>query len=573
MIAAACVVHFLHQLLIIVLRIRHCIRIKPRGCGRNQRKVTGMSTFAAPPKPSGPPTRESAPELPDARVLEDKTPSWFRSTPASALSTFLIGIVFILMASRPLWHTDLWDHLNYGQNILATRSVSVTEPLLRLCRGVSMVNIPWLAQVGMASLNNRFGLTALQFVYALLIALSLAVIVWRGSKQSHSLIGGLLAAGLFFKVNLDQLLVIRPQLAGVLFYVIVASWSLGRRKHSMFSWIGMPLMFVLWANVHGSFSMGLFLLGLTAVGRFGDVLVISRSLKVALLDRELHRTLLLLQVCGIAVLLNPAGLAIYPEVLNVAGNPNIESMFEWDALTLRTAQGQSAAAVALLAFFAIKLSPRRMHCGEMLSFVVIGLMAAYSARMLNWWAPIAGLVTGTHLIAGMRRTAVWLKRRQPAKPSGLWTVVQAGLLWILFAMTPFGIQVLHGRVPDANRLVSPETPLSTVAYLDSMESIPNGICFIPAEWSGYVMNRGPKSLEPMVNLHVHVIPTQVWNDYIRLINGPSDWQSLMDEYGINLAVVDKNRQPGLHKNLKGSSDWTAKFEDRQGAVFVRKNPI
>lgn len=514
-----------------------------------------------------------APELPDARVLEDKTPEWIRTTSVSTGFVVLIGLVFVLFASRPLWHTDLWDHLNYGQNILATKTVSATEPLMRLCRGVSMVNIPWLAQVGMAALHNRFGLTALQFGYAATIAISLGVIAWRAVKLSHSALGGILAAAIFFKVNLDQLLVIRPQLGGVLFYCIVVAWLLGRSKHSRAAWIGLPIMFAVWANVHGSFSMGLLLMGLAGVGRFGDVLAISHSFRIACGDRELHRTILLTQVCAAAVLLNPAGLAIYPEVLNVAGNPNIESMFEWDALTLRSAQGQSAAAAALLAFIAIKLSPRRMHCGEMLAFVITGLLAAWSARMLNWWAPLAGILTATHLIAAMRKSTKWMQNPQPAKATGLWTLVNGGIIWILFALTPFGIQMVHGRVPDANRMVSPETPLATVAFLDSMETLPRGIAFVPAEWAGYVMNRGPKSLEPMVNLHVHVIPEQVWNDYMRMINGPSDWQGLMDEYGINLAVVDMSRQPALAKRFKESADWSAQYEDRQGIVYVRNRPI
>lgn len=511
--------------------------------------------------------------LPDARVLEDKTPDWMRSTPTSVLFTVLIGFVFILMASRPLWHTDLWDHLNYGQNILETKSVSETEPLMRLSRGVSMVNIPWLAQIGMAALNHRFGLTSLQFLFASLIAVSLGIVAWRSVRLSRSAIGGIVAAAIFLKVNLDQMLVIRPQLAGLLFYCIVVAWSLGRRRHSKAVWIGLPLMFVLWANIHGSFSMGLLLMAITGIGRFGDVRVISKSLRLALLDRELHRTILLTQLCAAAVLINPAGLAIYPEVLNVAGNPNIGSMFEWDALTLRSAQGQSAAAVALLAFMAIKLSPRRLHCGEVLAFVVTGLLAMWSARMLNWWAPVAGILAGTHLLAAMRKSTRWLKNAQPGEPRGIWTVVNVLLIVIFCLPTRFGESVRRGVTPPLARLVSRETPLATVDFLESMKTLPQGIAFVPAEWAGYAMNRGPRSLEPMVNLHVHVIPEQVWNDYIRLINGPTDWNGLMDEYGINLAVVDKDRQPGLLKRIRESPDWTADYEDHQGVVFTRNGPI
>ena len=122
-----------------------------------------MSTVLEKPETSESPEFGSTPQLPDASVLEDRTPEWIRMTPTSSLFVLLIGVVFALLASRPLWHTDLWDHLNYGQNILETRIISDTEPLMHLCRGVRMINIPWLAQVGMAAINNRFGLTGLQF--------------------------------------------------------------------------------------------------------------------------------------------------------------------------------------------------------------------------------------------------------------------------------------------------------------------------------------------------------------------------------------------------------------------------
>ena len=526
-------------------------------------------------KPETPHSAEPnrGPQLPDASVLEDRTPEWIRATPTSALFVLLTGTVFIWLVYQPLWHTDLWDHLNYGQDIIETRRVSDTEPLLHLCRGVRMINIPWLAQVGMAAINNRFGLTGLQFSYGLVIAMCLAVIAWRSVRTSHSAIGGFIACAVFLKINLNQLLVIRPQLVGVLFYCIVVAWMFGRQKHSKLSWIAMPLMYVLWANTHGSFSMGLMLMGLAGVGRFGDVLVISKSLRVALLDRELHGTILLTQLCAAAVLLNPAGFAVYPEVFNVVGNPNIGSMYEWDALTWRSAQGQAAAAAALLACMAILLSPRRKHCGEILAFVFTGLLAMWSGRMLNWWAPIAGIVIGTHLIAVIRKSTPWLRNPRPGKRTGLWTLVNLGLVLILFAFTSLGGQVLQGRVSNAQQLVSKETPLATVSFLNSAERLPRGISFVPAEWAGFVMNRGPESVAPMVNLHVHLIPEQVWNHYLRLMNGSSDWSRLMDQYGINMAVVDKDRQPELTKRIRESVDWTAQYEDRQAVVFFRNKEI
>ena len=70
-------------------------------------------------KLNGPQIPEALPttELPDASVLEDRTPEWIRTTPTSALFMLLIGVVFALMANRPLWHTDLWDHPNSARQM------------------------------------------------------------------------------------------------------------------------------------------------------------------------------------------------------------------------------------------------------------------------------------------------------------------------------------------------------------------------------------------------------------------------------------------------------------------------
>jgi hypothetical protein len=98
----------------------------------------------------------------------DFAPHWLRTSATTTLLVAVAGTVFLYLASRPLWHTDLWDHLNYGNLILKTGTVPDVEPLMTMAAGVRMVNVAWLSQLGMAALNQKFGLTALQFLSALL---------------------------------------------------------------------------------------------------------------------------------------------------------------------------------------------------------------------------------------------------------------------------------------------------------------------------------------------------------------------------------------------------------------------
>ncbi|MCA9049288.1 MAG: hypothetical protein KDA89_11205 [Planctomycetaceae bacterium] len=510
--------------------------------------------------------------LPDARVLEDKTPEWCRMSAASSALVFVLGLVLIVFANRPLWHSDLWDHINYGQHILHTHSVAKTEPLLVLADGMPFVNTAWGAQVLMAAAyeSPKLGLPSLQFAYAAMITACLAVIAAFVLRKSRSVIFAILSAVILLAVNWQQFLIIRPQLPGLTFFctlITLLQTGIVRRR---WSWFCLPLMFAVWANVHGSFSVGLLVFGLHIVGTSADLLLRTRSVRCSLLNRSVVRQILLLQLCASAVLLNPNGLALYDAVLRVGSHPNIASMYEWDPLTLRMKQGQAFAVAAIILLLVLRLSPRRLKSTELLPLVVTGLLALWSSRMINWFAPVAAMTIGCHGAAAWRCLRKQIRPLLPTQRTGLWTVVNLGLCWIFFGLTSFGLQTVHGKPTDPARLVSAETPRNLLSYFHESKPLPAGVAFVPAEWAGFLMQFGPTELRPMVNLHVHVIPEEVWNDYLRLISGPSDWNGLLDRYGIDLVITDKLKQPRLTKLIADSADFAKDFEDAQSVVFRRR---
>ncbi|MDG1895508.1 MAG: hypothetical protein P8J37_11400 [Fuerstiella sp.] len=525
------------------------------------------------------PTNTEAPEpnepLPDASVLEDKTPEWCRMSAAVAAFLLALGLVLMVFANRPLWHSDLWDHINYGEHILEYQVVSKTEPLVSLAEGMPTVNSAWLSQVGMALVSRTAGLgvPALQFFYAVLIVVALGAVGYSVTKRSSSAAFGILSCMIFLAVNWQQFLIIRPQSVGVaLFSIVLALLTTGGVRKRL-SWFALPLIFAVWANCHGSFAMGLLLMGLFIVGRVVDVFVRTRSITQAIQNRQTIRLVLMTQLCAAAALLNPSGLAIYHEVLRVGSHPNIATMYEWDPLTLRMKQGQMTAAAAVLLLLALRSSPRRLRATEMLPLLVTGGMALWSGRMLNWFAPVCAVVICVHGAAGWRVLRKVRRRTVPYRRTGLWTVVSLGLCWIFFGFTSFGLQTLHGRTPELRRSLSTGTPIEPLEYLSTLEDVPPGIAFMPAEWAGFLTRFGPTELKPMVNLHVHVIPEKVWTDYVRLLDGPADWDGLLDRYGINFVIADKIRNAALIQNIRESPDYETQYEDVQAAIFVRIQTI
>ena len=70
-------------------------------------------------------------------------------------------------------------------------------------------------------------------------------------------------------VPYQQLIIARPQLAGMVCFTIVLAILTALRWRKLF-WVMMPVTFALWANLHGSFPMGLLLIGCFVAGRAVD---------------------------------------------------------------------------------------------------------------------------------------------------------------------------------------------------------------------------------------------------------------------------------------------------------------
>ena len=55
----------------------------------------------------------------DASVLQDQTPAWARMRRSSCVLVIALGITFLWFSVQPLYHSDLWAHLKYGEFIVA----------------------------------------------------------------------------------------------------------------------------------------------------------------------------------------------------------------------------------------------------------------------------------------------------------------------------------------------------------------------------------------------------------------------------------------------------------------------
>lgn len=514
---------------------------------------------------------EGRPEKPE---LPDRLPEEYRLSSHSAIFALTLGLTFWFCCLRPLWHTDVWGHLTYGEWIWNHRQVPKSEPLMPLAEGVPWVDTAWLSQLGTLGLWNLWGLVGLQFFFAATVTISAGLLARSLYSVTRSAIWSVVGVGLLGLLNWQQLFVDfpslyalwRPQLAGLVCYLAVFNWLASNRIQKQ-DWILIPGIFVLWANLHGSFLIGLGLIGVWTLGRAGDLFRRTGQWSVVWSDRRTMSWLMILELSAVAALMNPYGLSLYFEVLNFASSPNLQELLDWEPLTIRRSQGQWFVAMVVALAIAYRHSPRRVSFSEAMLLIGLGLWTLWTSRILVWWTVPACYFLIVQLWAGLEARQ---RRREPFVPparKGLWTVATIGLCWIFFAISPFGVRVMHGRQLDFRKSVSLGTPVDAVDFLKKEQ--PSGLIYNAYEWGDYLRWAGGPQMRIFLNSHAHLVPPEVWRAYRSIASGSTSSVDLLDRYGAQVVFVDLARHQELVSTLKKSNQWSEVYRDGIAVILTR----
>jgi hypothetical protein len=177
-------------------------------------------------------------------------------------ATLLFGVVIFSVAvfafnQRFLADPDTYWHIATGRWMLAERAFPTHEVFSHTAAGQPWVNMEWLAQIILASTYDWFGWRGLIVLCGVVTALTFGLLFALLARELRATVAlGAAAISLLFAANH---FLARPHL---LTFPIIVVWTafLARaseenRRPSL--WL-LPLM-VLWANLHGGFTLGLVL--------------------------------------------------------------------------------------------------------------------------------------------------------------------------------------------------------------------------------------------------------------------------------------------------------------------------
>ncbi|MBX9789463.1 MAG: hypothetical protein K2Y37_11155 [Pirellulales bacterium] len=463
----------------------------------------------------------------------------------------------------PLNHTDIWGHMALGRRMVETSHTLTSEPFRFHEANEPFFNPSWLSQVTLYLWYEATGAEGLVLAQMLLAVAAAGVMMLalraRDVPPAWSIVLGV--ASHFLALPIVGTM--RPQSFAPLLCATLL-FGLARVERSRLPLFWLPPLLTLWANLHGSFLMGLFVLGLWTVGQAYEARRATSDSRRSAARAVVRRLVLLCALCTAATFANPDGPALLWQAALFSRGSNLARIVEWQPLVLKSLGGLLFYSSLLVTMVLLRRSPRRFTAAEVLVLLAVGLSTLSAIRMLAWWALVWTWIVGPHLAALVpfnRRDEFVVDPGPNVKRA--WLALAAIFVTILWS--PPARALVDGRPRPEAVIASPATPI----YLadDLVESKSAGRFFSRMDWGDYILWRTHGALQPMVYAHVHNVPPVVWSDYEELAAGSPAWLRIVDHYRLKYLVLCPQRQPVLCQMALESPRCRLVYRDEQGLVF------
>jgi hypothetical protein len=495
------------------------------------------------------------------------------------LLTVLFGVVFLYYSYIPLFHSDIWGHVIYGEWILENGQLPNVDPYLKLADGVPVTCTAWLGQVIFGAAFRADGAEAVSVIFGVANLATWLILTVACYLRSRSLWSAVAAAFFCWIASWSRHAVVRPEIFGSLcFAALLLVVTLRAQSSSETSKLastgrnvlfnfGVGLIFALWANLHGSFIVGFGILGCQLLGRAIDTGVQSRSLMSILRDRDCWRWLVTCEVALLATLANPYGIDLLIHTLVFPSNPNLKDVLEWFSLEMVSYEGIEIGFSWIVLAILLRFSRVSFRPADVLMLSIFCFATVLRVRMQNWYAPVFAVVLAPHIADVASRVGLRFQSDETRSP--LNARLALFVIWVCFAVSPVSRPLLGGDERPADKLFGQATPVKLTQFLRSHS--PGGQVLNPQWWGDWLAAFGPGDIEMFMTTNaVHIAPQRLWQDYMSLARGSQPFEETLDRYRVNTIIVHKELQVQLERKTRRLAGWKIVYEDDLGLVAMRE---
>ena len=467
----------------------------------------------------------------------------------------LILLQFFFSMYRPdMNDPDIWWHLRNAQYLFAHHQFPRQDMFSFTVAGYPWINHEWLSEIPYYLAYRAFGLVGLKSVAFFVLGgifLLLLYLCFQESRNFKASVTGCYFATFLATVSFGPRTILFGYVYLLILLIILQRFRI--RGHAPL-WV-LPPLFCLWANTHGSWSLGLilfFLVGVSGLleGSWGRVDAVRWT------PTQL-RQLVIAGVASVAALfVNPFGwrLVYYPFDLAFKQKLNIAHVMEWISVDFHELRGKMVLVLVIGLLLGALLRDRRWNLGELLML----LFALYSGVTYIRFLVLLGLVAAPVLA----KTLDFFPLYRPLDDTP--KINTAVILLIVGVMVYFWPHEAKIR-----RSIEETYPSGVLSYL--REHLPQGNLLNFYLWGGYLGWHDP-NLKVFVDSRVDIFEyAGVLKDYLDLLGADNYGHRpdpILDKYNIHYVLFppSDSKNP-LHNGgalvdvLQHDSRWKTLYKD------------
>ena len=470
---------------------------------------------------------------------------------AGLVTLLSAGTVVEAVRIGSLRNPAVWGHLRDGMWILENRRVPRTG-IFSQAVNLSWHDFSWGYDTVAAITYRIFGLRAvpaLAMGFRVLVAAALFLLAFRAGR----LLGAIAVAA----IGLYAVSGIGPASTGasvVLFAVellLLGEWRAAPESRVKY---GLPLLFLVWANLDIGFVYGMAALALFVASEF--VSEIAGKREVTPLEKKIVRdATVMFAVCLVVSGITPYGYASYPAFWQMeisAANANIPG---YSAMGFRQPLDYVVLLLGMAAFLALGL--RRSRDVFLLATLCGSAALAFHSQRENWLLVVSAVAAIGSMLADTGYAAASVLRPHGRRLLTVTAISLAIAGAAFFVLIPRDPKVLMGRIAQT-------FPVKACEYIRN-ERLPQPL-FNAYEWGAFVMwylPEYPVAIDGRRGLY----PEELESGYFKVMKADVPYQTLPAMKDARTILLPKSNVLG--GGLRNVSWFTVAYEDDVALVLVQ----
>jgi hypothetical protein len=457
------------------------------------------------------------------------------------------GLTFWSFGFTIMQGSDLWWHIAGGRSIVEHGAVRAPDPFSYTTAGRYWLNDSWLSDVLLYLWAHAFGLESLAYWKWLVIVAAWLVLF----RLLVRLTGDRLAcwvAATFGLAVAAPFLDVRPQLYALLCWALVLDATLGHPQPR--PWL--PIVFLIWANLHASFVLGL--------------LTLPVVLLPSVRRREHRRRVLILAaVCVGVTLINPHGGAAVMRPFEHAFDPTspIHLQAEWlppfEPGGLRSWLYPYGIGAFVAAMLVVTANAELRRSPDTWVAMALGAMVLAMSLRSRRFVPLFGMGETFVLALALARLGVFLRRRIPPMVPALGALALAGV-WLM--PYPKTSSAFHYLTADY------EFPVETLNFVNANGL--SGNVFAYYGWGGYVQLRTQGRLKVFIDGRAETAyANDTYRDYLTVLDRKPGWIDVIESSGADFVLWPRWEARDVATGLVHTGRWRPLYRDSVSQLLVR----